>query len=88
MAMENVLQQLEERTEQLIAAYRNEAARAAGLESEVAELRGKVSELESKLADGSDVEARVKELEGQRDQLADRLEKVLGLIDGVLSDGG
>ncbi|HSL18129.1 MAG TPA: hypothetical protein VLB51_09525 [Methylomirabilota bacterium] len=87
MAMETVLQQLEERTEQLIAAYRGEAARAAELESEVAELRGKVSELESKLADGSDVEARVKELEGQRDQLADRLEKVLGLIDGVLSDG-
>ena len=43
--------------------------------------------LESKLADGSDVEARIKELEAQRDELADRLEKVLGLIDGVLSDG-
>jgi flagellar hook-associated protein FlgK len=84
MAMESVLQQLEERIEKLVATYQSEVARATELESEVAELSSKIQELETKLANESDAEQRVKALEDQRDQLAGRLEKVLKLIDGVL----
>ena len=41
-------------------------------------------ELEAKLEGSANAGERLTQLETQRDELATRLEKVLGLIDGVL----
>ncbi|MCU0303346.1 MAG: hypothetical protein MUC56_04745 [Thermoanaerobaculales bacterium] len=79
MAMESVLKQLESKIEELVAAYRDAVDRAAEGETRIAEL-------EAKLAGTSEVKDRLAELETQRDALAARLEKVLGLIDGVLGE--
>lgn len=85
MAMESVLKQLESRIEELVEAYRGATDRSVELEARIAELEGKLAETETRLSDESAAGERVKALESQRDELAGRLEKVLGLIDGVLS---
>jgi chromosome segregation ATPase len=87
MAMESVLKELESRIETLVEAYRSARSRGAELEAKVAGLETEKAELEAKLSGSSEASDRVAELERQRDQLAGRLEKVLGLIDGVLEDG-
>lgn len=86
MAMESILEQLETRIEELVETYRGAAGRAAELETKVAELESQLEDLNAKLASTNDAGERVRELEAQRDELANRLEKVLGLIDGVLSE--
>jgi predicted nucleic acid-binding Zn-ribbon protein len=85
MAMESVLKQLESRIEELIEAYQGATDRSTELEARVAELEAKLAETETRLTDESAAGERVKALESQRDELAGRLEKVLGLIDGVLA---
>jgi len=77
MAMEAVLKQLESRIEEMVKAFNEATARAAALEGRVQELEG---EAESK----SDLGERVAALEKQRDELAERLQKVLSLIDDTL----
>ena len=77
MAMESVLKTVEERIDALVKAYRKETRRADGLQA-------KVAELEERLASGGEQAERVAELESQRDQLRERLEKVLGVLDEAL----
>jgi len=77
MSMDAVLKQLESRIEELLSAYRKATAHEE-------ELSGRVKELEAQVASGSEAGERVTALEKQRDELAERLEKVLALIDGAL----
>ena len=84
MAMESVLKDLESRIEELVEAYRGAVTRSEELEAKVAELEAEVTDLDSKLSSSSDANDKVTDLEQQRDELATRLEKVVGLIDGVL----
>ena len=84
MTMESVLKDLESHIEELVEAYRGAVARSEELEAKVAELEAEVAELDSKLSSSTDANDKVSDLEQQRDQLATRLEKVVGLIDGVL----
>jgi septal ring factor EnvC (AmiA/AmiB activator) len=86
MAMESVLKDLESKIEELVEAYRGATARSAELEAKVAELEGEIGKLETKLSTSTDANDRMTKLEEERDQLATRLEKVLGLIDGVLEN--
>lgn len=76
--MEAVLKQLESRIEEMVKAFNEATARAAALDIRVQELEG---EAESK----SDLGERVAALEKQRDELAERLQKVLSLIDDTLT---
>ena len=84
MAMESVLKDLESRIEELVEAYRGAEARSGELETKVGDLETEVTELKAKLETSTDANKRVAALEKQRDELATRLEKVVGLIDGVL----
>lgn len=84
MAMESVLKDLESRIEELVEAYRGAEERSGELESKVTKLEAEITELNGNLAHSTDANDRVSELESQRDELATRLEKVVGLIDGVL----
>lgn len=84
MAMESVLKELESRIEELVEAYRGAETRSDELETKAGELEAEITELNAKLTSSTDANDRVAELEKQRDELATRLEKVLGLIDGVL----
>jgi chromosome segregation ATPase len=77
MAMENVLQQLEAKIDDFVAAHSEATAR-------VAELEKKVAELEEQLEASGAADERVAELEKQRDHMAERLEKVLQHIDKAL----
>jgi DNA repair ATPase RecN len=79
MTMESVLKKLESRIEEFVELYRSASAR-------VAELESKVSELEEQLAAPAKVEDKVKDLEAQRKEMADRLEKVLGVIDAAIDE--
>ena len=85
MAMESVLKQLESRIEELVEAYSGAVSRSAELETRVGDLETEATELKTRLSSESDASGRVALLERQRDELAARLEKVLGLIDGVLT---
>ncbi len=84
MAMETVLKQLETRIEELVESYRGAVARSAELETKVGEYVAEIDELKTQLAGTTSANERVGSLEKERDELAVRLEKVLGLIDGVL----
>ena len=84
MAMESVLKQLETRIEELVEAYRGAVSHSAELEAKVSEFETEIAELKTRLSSESDASDRVTSLEKQRDEFAVRLEKVLGLIDGVL----
>jgi len=78
MAMDAVLKQLESRIEELVSAYGESKKRES-------ELAAQVEKLNDRLAAESKVGDRVAALEKQRDELGQRLEKVLNLIDGTLS---
>lgn len=84
MAMESVLKQLEIRIEELVESYRSAIAQSEEFEAKVGDLEAEVNELKGQLMSESEANERVASLEKQRDELAVRLEKVLGLIDGVL----
>ena len=84
MAMESVLKQLETRIEELVGSYRDAVARSTELEAKVVECSTEIEELKTQLAGSTNANERVESLERERDELAARLEKVLGLIDGVL----
>jgi predicted nucleic acid-binding Zn-ribbon protein len=83
--MDAVLKQLESRIEELIEEYHEATGREAELRAQVVELETKIDGLESKLSSESETNQRVLALETQRDELVIRLEKVLSLIDGVLT---
>lgn len=78
MAMDTVLKQLETKIEELLKSYQ------ATKKNEI-KLAARVEELEGKIASNSEMSARCKALEEQRDELGKRLEKVLSLIDSTLS---
>lgn len=84
MAMESVLKQLEARIEELVESYSGAVARSTELETKVGECETEIGELKTQLAGSTTANERVETLERERDELATRLEKVLGLIDGVL----
>ncbi len=86
MAMESVFKQLESRIEELVEAYSGAVSRCAELEGNVGDLETEIAELKTQLAGQSEAGERLAALEQQRDELAARLEKVLGLIDGVLGE--
>jgi chaperonin cofactor prefoldin len=77
--MESVLKKLESRIEEFVGAYGATTAR-------VSELEAKVSDMEKQLSDSSELVEKIKSLEAQRDELGQRLEKVLGRIDDALAD--
>ena len=77
--MESVLKKLESRIEEFVGAYGATTAR-------VSELETKVKDMEKQLSDNSDLVEKIKSLEAQRDELGQRLEKVLGRIDDALAD--
>jgi chaperonin cofactor prefoldin len=77
MAMDAVLKQLESRIEELVKAYQTANANEA-------KLAAQVKELEDKVAAVSEANSRCEALEKQREELGQRLEKVLSLIDGTL----
>ena len=79
MAMDAVLKQLESRIEELVSAYGKSKKRET-------ELAAKIEKLGEQLASESQAGDRVAALEKQRDELGKRLEKVLKLIDGSLSE--
>lgn len=87
MAMESVLKQLESRIEELVEAYSVAVSTSAELETRVGDLETEIAELKTQLSGQSEAGERVASLEKQRDELAARLERVLGLIDGVLTKG-
>jgi len=85
--MESVLKQLETRIEELVASYREAVARSTELEAKVGECSTEIDELRAQLAANASANDRVEILEKERNELAARLQKVLGLIDGVLGEG-
>lgn len=81
MAMDTVLKQLESKIEELVKAYQKAVKNEA-------KLTARVEELEAKVASDSEASTRCKALEKQRDELGQRLEKVLSLIDDTLEKNG
>jgi prefoldin subunit 5 len=79
MTMDSVLKKLESRIEEFVQAHQKATQRIAELETQVAEL-------EEKAGEGGELGKRVEQLESQRNEMADRLEKVLGAIDSALED--
>jgi uncharacterized protein involved in exopolysaccharide biosynthesis len=79
MTMESVLKKLESRIEEFVGAYGATTAR-------VSELEAKVKDMESQLSDSSELAGKIASLEAQREELSQRLEKVLGRIDDALAD--
>ena len=78
MAMDTVLKQLETKIEELLKSFQ-------ATKKNENKLAARVEELEGKIASDSEMSARCKALEEQRDELGKRLEKVLSLIDATLS---
>jgi len=81
MALAKVLEQLEERIEELAARYR--AAR-----ERIAELEARVAELEAEREAHGEAAGRLEELEAQRRELLQRLERTIGRIDEALAGAG
>ncbi len=81
MAMETILDRLENRIDEIIKAYDSSNQRAAELEERVAELE---QQLQHQSQEGSEAGERISQLESQRDELSTRLEKVLTVIDAAL----
>lgn len=79
MTMESTLKKLESRIEEFVKTHQKATAR-------VVELEGQVAELTKKQGPNDDLSEKVKALEAQRTEMADRLEKVLGSIDAALDE--
>ncbi len=79
MTMESTLKKLESRIEEFVKTHQKATAR-------VAELEGQVAELTKKQGPSEDLSEKVKALEAQRAEMANRLEKVLGAIDAALDE--
>jgi len=77
MSMDSVLKKLESRIEEFTQAHKKATDR-------VAELEARVEELEGEVGGSQDLTKKVEDLEAQRAEMADRLEKVLGAIDSAL----
>ena len=77
MSMDAVLKKLESRIEEFAQAHKKATDR-------VTELEARVEELEAEAGGNEELSEKVKELEAQRVEMADRLDKVLGAIDAAL----
>jgi len=77
MTMESTLKKLESRIEKFVQAHRKATSRVTELEAQVAELT-------EKLGADDDLTEKVKALESQRTETADRLEGLLSAIDTAL----
>jgi chaperonin cofactor prefoldin len=78
MSLDSVLKKLESRIEEFVEAHQAAATR-------IAELEGRIEELEGQLGGSGELEAKIARLESQREELAERLAKVLGVLDKALS---
>lgn len=78
MSLDSVLKKLESRIEEFVEAHQAATAR-------IAELEGRIEELEGQLGGSGELEAKIARLESQREELAERLAKVLGVLDKALS---
>ena len=78
MALESTLKELEAKVGQLVAAH-------ATARDRVAELEARVAELEAEAAAADEAQAELEALRGRQTELADRLDKVLGLVDKALT---
>jgi hypothetical protein len=74
MSLDSVLKKLESRIEEFVEAHQVATAR-------IAELEGRIAELEGQLGGSGELEAKIAKLESQREELAERLGKVLGVLD-------
>ncbi len=77
MTMESILKKLESRIEEFVGAYGATTAR-------VSELEAKVKKLEKQISNSKEMTEKLASFEKQRDELGQRLEKVLTKIDGAL----
>jgi DNA repair ATPase RecN len=71
MSLDSVLKKLESRIEEFVEAHQTATAR--------------IAELEGQLGGSGELEAKIAKLESQREELAERLGKVLGVLDKALS---
>jgi len=71
MSLDSVLKKLESRIEEFVEAHQAATAR--------------IAELEGQLGGNGELEAKIAKLESQREELAERLGKVLGVLDKALS---
>ena len=78
MSLDSVLKKLESRIEEFVEAHQTATAR-------MAELEGRITELEGQLGGSGELAAKVAKLESQREELAERLGKILGALDKALS---
>ena len=84
MALENVLEKLEGRIEDLLGLYSKSQNRAEVLETRVTELERELERVRTEKDSATEEKRRL--LEEERRGVADRLEKTIALIDGVLSE--
>lgn len=84
MAMDIVLKKLEERIEEMVAAFASSKEREKDLQVRIAELETQVGEFEVKVAEGAGAASRAEDLERQKNDLASRLERVVDVIDRAL----
>ena len=78
MSLDSVLKKLESRIEEFVEAHQTATTR-------IAELEGRINELEGQLGGSGELEAKIAKLESQREELAERLGKVLGVLDKALA---
>jgi len=71
MSLDSVLKKLESRIEEFVEAHQTATAR--------------IAELEGQLGGSGELEAKIAKLESQREELAERLGKVLGVLDKARS---
>ena len=78
MSLDSVLKKLESRIEEFVEAHGTAIDR-------IAELEARIKELEGRLGGSGELEAKVAKLESQREELTERLGKVLGVLDKALA---
>jgi len=83
MALENVLEKLEAKIEELVGLYSKSQERGETLAARVAELEEELEK--ARTAKNSVAEEKQRLLEEQKQSMAERLEKTIALIDGVLA---
>ncbi len=83
MALESVLEKLEAKIEELLDLYSKSQERAEALDARVADLEQELEQARTEKNSAAEEKQRL--LEEQKKSMAERLEKTIALIDGVLA---